>query len=129
MTYPVSIVRTFDAGPEAVFDAWVSPTSLVEPVIAVAMDPTHGGAIRISTGGGDENDLVGDFLVAERSARLRYTWSWGGSTEESLVDVQFHDLGDRTVVEVEHRGFHDEASRSIHLGGWVSYLDGLARYL
>lgn len=132
MTTPITIVRTLPAEPAAVFRAWTSGDTLVEPVTAVAMDPVAGGAILLTTAPSDGDEagrLDGRFLVVEADRRLRYTWRWRGAVEETLIDVAFHPAGEATVVEVTHAGFLDDRSRQIHLDGWVAYLDALPAFL
>lgn len=128
MCNQLTAVRTFDAGAERVRSAWTAPTTLVAPVVEVDMDPTVGGRVRVSTGGGPSDALSGVFVAVD-AQRLVYTWRWGGSAEETMVDVRFHAVGDRTVVEVHHRGFLDSASLDTHLAGWMNYFDGLATYV
>ena len=123
------VARTILASPPTLFDLWVSPTTRVPPVISIDMDPVPGGELRLSTGPAPADELTGHFIVVDRPNRLRYTWRWGGSSEESLVDVRFHAAGPATVVEVIHDGFLDEVSRQIHLDGWVHYLDSLQAFL
>lgn len=118
-------VRTFEAPVEVVREAWLSSSTVVPPVTAVDMEPRVGGRVRISTGGPPESDLHGVFVVVERE-RLTYTWRWGGSAEETLVEVRLHDAGSRTVVEVLHRGFLDMESLATHRSGWEGYFDGMA---
>lgn len=132
MTTAITIVRTLPAGPAAVCRAWTSAETVVEPVTAVAMDPVVGGAIRLTTAASDGDGtgrLDGRFIVVEPDRRLRYTWRWGGSVEETLIDVVFHPAGEATVVEVHHTGFLDDRSRRIHLDGWIAYLDALPSFL
>ncbi len=93
------------------------------------IEPVVGGAVRLSTGGRAEDDLTGTVIRAEAPNLLSYTWRWGDSAEETIVEVSFHPAAERTIVDVDHRGFLDDRSRLIHLEGWVSYLDGLASYL
>ncbi len=130
MTSPVHVIRSFEAPVQRLFDLWVAPTTLIGPVTEITMDPVVGGTIRLSTGGDDPAEqLGGRFLTVDRPERLRYTWRWGSSPEETIIDVRFVAAGTTTVVIVEHLGFLDEASRSTHLHGWVTYLDGLAAFL
>lgn len=129
MSNEITVLRSYDVSPAQLFDAWVSPATLVAPVTEVEMDATIGGRVRISTGESRESDLRGVFLVADRPNRLTYTWRWGGHPEESLVDVVFRAAGTTTVVVVNHRGFLDQASLDIHRGGWVAYLDGITMHL
>ncbi len=129
MCNQLTAIRTFDAPVDVVYSAWTSSETLVAPVVDVDMDPTVGGRVRVSTGQAPSADLTGVFVTVEDQRRLVYTWRWGDAAEESLVDVLFHAVDDRTVVEVHHRGFVDSASYETHLAGWVSYFDGLARYV
>lgn len=130
MTTPVHIVRSFEATPSRLFDLWVAPTTLIGPVTEIDMDPVVGGTLWLSTGGDDPSgSLRGRFVIVDRPERLRYTWRWGSSPEETMIDVVFTPAGTTTVVTVEHLGFLDEASRATHLDGWVTYLDGLAGFL
>lgn len=128
MSDQLTAIRTIAAPADAVRQIWVSPSTLVPPVTEIEMDPRVGGAIRLSTGGPRESDLTGVFVTAE-PGRLAYTWRWGGFAEETLVDVRFHDAGSRTVVEVVHRGFLDEASRAAHRAGWQHYFDGVIAHI
>jgi uncharacterized protein YndB with AHSA1/START domain len=125
MSNHIAVVRSFPWPVERVFTAWTSSASVVAPVVAVAMDPVRGGAIRISTGGSESEDLRGTFIEVVPNKRLRYTWRWGTDVEETIVTVTFHAVGSNTVVEVEHAGFTSTETQSRHLSGWVSYLDGL----
>jgi len=130
MTTPVHVFRSFEAPPSRLFDLWVAPTTSIGPVTEIEMDPVVGGTLQLATGGGDPSGLLrGRFVIVDPPERLRYTWRWGSSAEETLVDVGFTPAGTATVVAVEHRGFLDEASRATHLNGWVTYLDGLAGFL
>lgn len=129
MCNQIVVVRTFAAPAKRVFDAWISARSLVAPVTRVEMDAVEGGRISLEAGDSAEGKLQGVFLRVESSARLRYTWHWIASPEETIVDVRFHDLGPETVVEVTHTGFLNTESQSRHLQGWVAYLDGLEQYV
>lgn len=85
--------------------------------------------MRVSTGGPSEAEVNGVILIVARPDRLRYTWRWDNSTEETIVDVRFHAAGEYTVVEVDHRGFQDVDSLETHRSGWTSYFQGLTNYL
>lgn len=129
MSNTITAIRTFDAPASTVYETWTSPSTIVAPVTAVEMDPRVGGRVRVSTGGDPAADLTGTFVRAERPSRLVYTWRWGDSEEETLVDVTFTDTGGSTLVEVRHSGFLDDESMSNHLNGWVTYFDGVGAAL
>lgn len=126
MCNQLTIARTVSARASRVFDVWVSPSTLVAPVTAIAWEPEPGGSLRLSVG---DRTLAGVVLGAETGRRLTYTWRWGGEAEETIIDVWFHAVGQATTIEIVHRGFLDEASSDTHRSGWISYLDGLESYL
>lgn len=73
--------------------------------------------------------ITGEFLVVEPPSNLSYTWVFPGEkTEESLVTVEFRDLGGQTEAVVTH----SKASRAMlleALGGWDTALASLEFYL
>jgi uncharacterized protein YndB with AHSA1/START domain len=76
---------------------------------------------------GAERVLEWRFREIDPPRRLVYGWRWlQGSGDDSLVTVEFADLGDRTRVVVEHSGLPDDRSRAIHESGWIGCLDNLA---
>ena len=46
---------------------------------------------------------------------------------ETLVTVEFNDLGDSTEVVLTHQGFPAEAARDGHGAGWIGCLNQLER--
>ena len=129
MQNALSIVATLEAPAGEVYRVWTSPATIVAPVIKVKMAARIGGELALSTGPTPNDQLRGVFIAVEQAQRLRYTWSWAGSAEETLVTVLFHAVGSSTVVEIDHRGFLDQTSLDTHRHGWVSYLKGIATYL
>ena len=142
-TDTVRIERTYDAPPEAVFDAWTNPEVLrrwwklgeSDVVEATDVDLRVGGAYRLSMRGadGDERTVVGEYREVERPHRLVYSWIWQGTGptagHESLVAVSFNgeDDGARTTVVIEQSNFMNAISRERHGHGWNGVLDTLAR--
>ena len=133
---PIRLERVIHAPREDVFHAWTDPARLRRwwgppgvPVLRLDGELKPGSAYRIAmsepTGG--ERVLEWTFREIDAPRRLVYDWRWlTGSGDESLVVVEFIDLGDRTRVVVEHSGLPDERSRSIHESGWLGCLDNLA---
>jgi hypothetical protein len=57
-----------------------------------------------------------------------YTWRWDGimrEVGETLVTVEFHDLGNSTEIIVTHERFPDAGTRDRHRSGWEPCLDRL----
>jgi uncharacterized protein YndB with AHSA1/START domain len=142
-TDTVRIERTYDATPEAVFDAWTNPEVLrrwwklseADTVEATDVDLRVGGGYRLSMrdANGEDHTVFGEYREVERPRRLVYSWIWEGTGptagHESLVAVSFNgDEGNaRTTVVIEHSRFMSETSRDAHGTGWSRVLDSLAR--
>jgi uncharacterized protein YndB with AHSA1/START domain len=133
---PIRLERVIRAPREDVFHAWTDPARLSSwwgppgvPVNRLEGELRPGGAYRIAmsepTGG--ERVLEWTFREIDPPRRLVYGWRWlQGGGDDSLVVVEFADLGDRTRVVVEHSGLPDERSRAGHESGWIGCLDNLA---
>ena len=142
-TGTVRIERTYEASPEAVFDAWTNPEVLrrwwkANPAWSapdVELDLRVGGGYRLSMHDPEADEVhtvVGEYREIERPNRLVYSWTWEGTGpyagHESLVAVSFEAAGDdRTTVVVEHANLLDQASRENHSRGWSGVLDSLER--
>lgn len=141
----VRVERTYDATPEAVFDAWTNPEVLrrwwkrseSDQVEVTDVDLRVGGAYRLSMrdADGEQHTVAGEYREVERPRRLVYSWAWEGTGptagHESLVAVTFNGHGEggdaRTTVVIEQSNFFDETSRERHGHGWNAVLDTLAR--
>jgi uncharacterized protein YndB with AHSA1/START domain len=133
---PIRLERVIHAPREDVFAAWTDPARLRAwwgppgvPVSRLDGELRAGGAYLIAmtepTGG--ERVLEWTFREIDPPRRLVYGWRWlQGRSDDSLVTVEFTDLGDRTRVVVQHSGLPDEPSRAIHERGWIGCLDNLA---
>jgi uncharacterized protein YndB with AHSA1/START domain len=137
------IQRTFDAPPQAVFEAWTSPEVLRRwwpagpdwdtPVAEV--DVRVGGKLRLvmRSPDGQEFGGSGEYVEVRPPQRLVFTWSWDGHEgheASQLVEVEFSEgpEGITTVVLI-NRGLIDEESRRSHEEGWEASFDNLDRVL
>ncbi len=72
---------------------------------------------------GTEMAVVGEYTEIAAPERLAFTWAWNppmGGPEETLVTVEFRDLGDMTEVVLTHERFLSVESRDQHQHGWTS---------
>lgn len=95
-------------------------------VVELEHDLRVGGSYRIvmEAPDGERRVLTWSFLEIAPPERLVYGWRWDAGAA-SLVAVRFHDLGDRTEIEITHTGISDEAEAAMHEHGWSTCLDGL----
>jgi uncharacterized protein YndB with AHSA1/START domain len=81
---------------------------------------------------GEPLELRGTYREIVRPRRLVYTWRWTSGVpdpHESVVTVEFEDLGGRTRVVVVHGELDDESPTDPYESGWQSGLDKLAIYV
>jgi uncharacterized protein YndB with AHSA1/START domain len=133
---PLRFERVIHARRDDVFDAWTDPARLRVwwgppgvPVSALDGELRPGGAYRIAMvePTGSERVLEWSFREIDRPRRLVYGWRWlSGSRDDSVVVVEFTDLGDRTRVVVEHSGLPAGPVRDVHERGWLGCLEALA---
>jgi uncharacterized protein YndB with AHSA1/START domain len=131
----VHISKTIQAPIEEVFDAWLNPEMLSQFILPMKgmphpqtdNDPHEGGDFTIIMQVGDEKiPHTGTYLTINRPHELVFTWESPFSIEGSTVALQFLALDDnQTRLELTHRKFIDEQTRSNHEGGWGNILDSL----
>jgi uncharacterized protein YndB with AHSA1/START domain len=129
--------RVFEATPDRVFRAFVEPEALRQwkapgdaEVALVEVDLRVGGRYRIHMRGkgGTVYRLTGEYREISPPARLSFTWQWETDPpeKETLVTVEFRDLGGRTEVLLVHSGFTNETEREGHGRGWEGCFPKLA---
>jgi uncharacterized protein YndB with AHSA1/START domain len=134
----VRIVDVFDAPREEVFAAWTEPERLKRwwgpgffETVAAEVDLRPGGRYEFVLEPGSMR-LVGVFREVTPPERLVYTWRWVEGvpdTRESLVTVEFRDLGARTEVVLLHDNFVGPGRVDMYDEGWRSGLEKLRTFL
>lgn len=131
----VNISKTIQAPIEAVFDAWLNPDMLSQFILPMKgmpqpqteNEPREGGEFTIIMQVGDEKiPHTGTYLTINRPHELVFTWESPFSIDGSTVSLRFLALDEnQTTLELTHRKFIDEQTRSNHEGGWGNILDTL----
>lgn len=134
----VRIVDVFDAPRGEVFAAWTEPEQLKRwwgpgffETVSAEVDLRPGGRYELLLEPGSMR-LVGEFREVTPPQRLVYTWRWiegVPDTRESLVTVEFRELGARTEVVLVHDNFVGPGPVDMYDEGWRSGLDKLRAYL
>mgnify|MGYP003328433194 CR=1 FL=1 len=144
-TNTVRIVRTFDAAPGRVFDAWTDAEQfkawMCPPGAGLdhcELDPRPGGAwfVRGFAPDGSRFEKGGVYVEVKRPERLVFTWPYrlqdgctGGEGRDTTVDITFRAVGRRTEVTLVHGPFTDASGFNNHDDGWKGSLDKLAAWL
>ncbi len=129
--------RTLAAPRERVFRAWTdaaevsrwfAPTDQHTTGV-VELEARVGGRYRIEmhAPNGNVHTVVGVFREVRPPRRLAFTWTWEGKDMgETLVTLDFQDLGGSTRLVLTHELFTSQALRDDHGKGWDGCLRRLA---
>jgi uncharacterized protein YndB with AHSA1/START domain len=135
----LKMTRVFSAPRDLVFKAWVEVEQMKRwfcPYdhwgVEVTNDPRVGGAYRIvmkNTDTKEDNIVRGVYREIRAPERLIFTWQWENSPEfpETLVTVEFRDLGGKTELTLTHEALPTPELRDKHTHGWNLCLARLAK--
>lgn len=129
----MTVTRLIPAPPDAVFDAWLDPETLVKfmrpgpdtACRAAKTDPKEGGQFSITMGENADITLHGTYLEITRPALLRFTWEGPFSAPDSEVSLRFDARPDGTFVTLTHTRFPDAEIMARHDAGWSHILGQL----
>jgi uncharacterized protein YndB with AHSA1/START domain len=137
----LQIKRTVSAPRERVYQAWTDakqfalwfhPTTDYTTMVT-QMDLRAAGAYRVEMHhkGGYVHTLWGTYKEVKPPEKLVFTWRWQreDAPPETLVTVEFHDLGPSTEICITHSNFTNDEDRNKHNEGWTGCLGQLAKYL
>ena len=143
MQNSLTLRRTIRAPRQKVFDAWTQPQHLAHwwrvnsawttPIVEI--DLRVGGKYRLGMQNPEKpapHVCCGQFRVVEPPEKLVYTWSWeppGMEVGETLVTVEFRDLGESTEIVLRHEKFPNAQAAAEHTKGWTGCLEMLAARL
>lgn len=123
---------------DEVFRAWTLPEHLRHwlcplgyQVVETQVDLRVGGRYRIGmrAPNGEVVTTTGIYQVVQAPERLVYTWRWDDPDAlETLVSVEFRDLGQETELVLRHERFADTDRRDRHREGWTGCLQNLDAY-
>jgi len=141
----LQVRRVVSAPRERVYAAWTEPDRMKKWFLApdkeyiseiIEVDLRVGGRLRAKTAkspAGPPHRLNGVFREVKPLEKLVFTWSWEGQPEmgESLVTVEFRQLGESTFTEVvlTHELFPNKEVRDQHNQGWIGCLDRMVETL
>jgi uncharacterized protein YndB with AHSA1/START domain len=138
----VRVTRHFNAGPERVFDAWLTPDMLSqwmfgpnireEEVLHLTVDARVGGSFSfLVRRQGEEIDHIGEYLEISRPRRLVFTWGIRQDTTDFsrvIIEIVPLETGSELILSHElHPDWADYAGRTE--AGWTKMLDALGKAL
>jgi uncharacterized protein YndB with AHSA1/START domain len=137
-TETIRVRTVVPARKERVFRAWTEPSEVKRwwsigegwKTSFVDMDLRVGGKFTLGNEPADGNVVLitGEFLIVQPPDKLVYTWRFQGpKSEESVVKVEFRDLGDQTEVLMTHE--HSAEMGPSGEAAWNAVLQRLASLL
>ena len=133
------LTRVFNAPRPVVFRAWTEAEQLRRWFcpqdhwgVEAEVDARAGGAYRIAmhdTDSGRDHVVRGTFREVRAHERLVFTWQWEEGFPQTLVTVEFRDLGGKTEVTLTHEALPTAEQRQKHEHGWNACLDRLGKVL
>jgi uncharacterized protein YndB with AHSA1/START domain len=133
--------RTFAAPREHVFRAWTDARVFAEWFHPTTEHTTVITRLNVKVGGnytlemhhkdGNVHKLSGTYQQIKPPEKLAFTWRWATDPpdQETLVSLDFLDLGDATEIVLSHGQFPDAETRDKHNHGWLGCLDQLQKFL
>jgi len=137
----LKVRRVFQAPRERVFRAWTDAKELASwfapstdySTQVPELDLKVGGKYKVEMHhkGGNVHTVGGTYREIRPPERIVFTWSWEGdpSASESLVTIEFLDLGPATEVLLTHVQLPSAEEREKHEHGWNGCLAQLAEYV
>jgi len=133
--------RTFQAPRERVFRAWTDAKELAlwfgpsadYSAKVPELDLKVGGKYKLEMhhAGGNVHTVGGTYREIKPPEKIVFTWCWeqDPTAHESLVTIEFRDLGPSTEILLTHEQLPSVEEREKHGHGWNGCLDSLAKYL
>ncbi|MDQ6933276.1 MAG: SRPBCC domain-containing protein [Candidatus Eremiobacteraeota bacterium] len=134
--------RKYNAKRDRVWKAWTDKDEMMawhapegSSVAEYIVDLRIGGAFRLAMlqPSGEKYVAKGVYREITPPERLSYTWIWEEDTpeeeHETLLSIEFNDLGEETEVVLTHENLASAESRDRHTEGWNQVLDKLTAHL
>ena len=134
----ITITRVIKAPCGLVFKAWTDPKQLAQwfspedvECRSVSATVKIGGTYRVHMVSKEGDHIaIGKYQQIIPNERLQFTWQWEAyAMPDSVVTVDFEDLGKTTRLTFVHEGFPDREDANDHKKGWTSAIRKFARLM
>jgi PhnB protein len=129
--FELTVRRVVNAPCALVYRAWTDPEKLAQwfspaevELRSFTGDIKIGGTFRVHyVSAKGEYIAQGQYREIVPHRRLKFSWTWDHyAMPESVVTVEFEDLGQTTRVTLRHEGLPDQEDASEHTHGWTSLM-------
>ena len=123
-TVEINVIRTINASPDEVFEAWLDHTSPGSPWFGVPkaiVNPPKVDSLFYSMYQMEDKEIAhyGRFIALEKPHRIQHTWvSEATRGMESIVTLSFQAMDGKTQVHVKHINVPDDEKGRHHENAW-----------
>lgn len=117
VTVDASVETAFETFTRRIGRWWPTGSHRIFDESSVVFDEREGGRVYERSASGDEGDWA-DVLVWEPPRRFVLRWRVNPNRGATELEVTFTQEGERTRVDLEHRGWDDPEGRTNYDGGW-----------
>lgn len=132
----LTIVRTYNATPEELWELWTAPEKLSQWHHApggsaqAETDVRVGGAYKIAMTDQSRWLVFGEFTEVDKPNKLVYSWQWQGYPDEvSQVTVLLKPLDKGTELTLVHERLSGPDSVQAHSDGWLGVMENINQCL
>jgi uncharacterized protein YndB with AHSA1/START domain len=136
--FKLTVSRIINAPCAMVFRAWSEPKQMAQWFGPAEVELRHlkaevkiGGAFRVHfVSEKGDHIATGSYQEIVPNQRLKFSWSWKHyAMPDSMVTVDFEDLGQTTRLTLVHEGLPDQEDTDDHNKGWTSMIEKFARLM
>ena len=131
-TVEINVIRTINASPDEVFEAWLDHTSPGSPWFGVPkaiVNPPKVDGLFYSMYQMEGREIAhyGRFINLEKPRQIQHTWvSEATRGLESVVTLSFQAMDGKTQVHVKHVNVPDDEAGRHHENAWKYVLAKMA---
>lgn len=122
VTVDASVETAFETFTRRITSWWPTGSHRVFDESTIVFEELSGGRVYERAADGEEADWA-DVLVWKPPHRFVLRWRVNPNRGPTELEVRFSAEGDRTRVDLEHRGWDDAEGRANYHAGWDPVLD------
>ena len=131
------VSRKLNASVADVWNAWTNPEEIAKWWLPEGFSESAPSEVDLRVGGefklhmrppeGDAFYAHGIFKEIVPNSKIKSTWLWSTSEEETELTIEVNEVGESTEIVILHEFFTNEEGKDKHTEGWVFCLDRMEK--
>lgn len=131
------VSKKLNASVAEVWNAWTNPEEIAKWWLPEGFSESGAPEVDLRVGGefkyhmqppdGDAFYAHGIFKEIVPNSKIKSTWLWSTSDEETELTIEFNETGDSTELVILHEFFTDEEEKNKHTEGWLGMIDRIEK--